>query len=119
MRQPETALGAGIAAPDLRPVVLVGDAAKFVDQLKALGITQFERIPATEIDLTETFAFVKLLGELGVKILNTTAGSPYYNPHIQRPAAYPPSDGYQPAHDPLKARGPARVAGMHRAQSFR
>ena len=41
------------------------------------------------------------LGELGVKILNTTAGSPYYNPHIQRPAAYPPSDGYQPAHDPL------------------
>jgi len=55
----------------------------------------------TEIDLTETFAFVKLLGELGVKILNTTAGSPYYNPHIQRPAAYPPSDGYQPAHDPL------------------
>ena len=55
----------------------------------------------TDIDLTETFAFVKLLGELGVKILNTTAGSPYYNPHIQRPEAYPPSDGYQPAHDPL------------------
>ena len=54
-----------------------------------------------DIDLTETFAFVRLLGELGVKILNTTAGSPYYNPHIQRPAAYPPSDGYQPAHDPL------------------
>lgn len=54
-----------------------------------------------EPDLTETFKFVNLLGELGVKILNTTAGSPYYNPHIQRPAAYPPSDGYQPAHDPL------------------
>jgi 2,4-dienoyl-CoA reductase-like NADH-dependent reductase (Old Yellow Enzyme family) len=36
-----------------------------------------------------------------VKIINLTAGSPYYNPHIQRPAAYPPSDGYQPAHDPL------------------
>ena len=55
----------------------------------------------TEIDLTEPLAFVQLLGELGVKILNTSAGSPYYNPHIQRPAAYPPSDGYQPAHDPL------------------
>jgi NADPH2 dehydrogenase len=38
---------------------------------------------------------------LGVKILNVTAGSPYYNPHIQRPAAYPPSDGYQPPEDPL------------------
>jgi len=36
-----------------------------------------------------------------VKIVNLSAGSPYYNPHIQRPAAYPPSDGYQPAHDPL------------------
>jgi 2,4-dienoyl-CoA reductase-like NADH-dependent reductase (Old Yellow Enzyme family) len=55
----------------------------------------------TKIDLTETFRFVDLLVELGVKILNTTAGSPYYVPHIQRPAAYPPSDGFQPAYDPL------------------
>ena len=54
-----------------------------------------------EYDLTETFQFAALVGELGVKILNLSAGSPYYNPHIQRPAAYPPSDGYQPAHDPL------------------
>lgn len=54
-----------------------------------------------EYDLTETFQFVELCVQLGVKILNLSAGSPYYNPHIQRPAAYPPSDGYQPAHDPL------------------
>ena len=54
-----------------------------------------------EADLSETFQFIQLCGELGVKLLNITAGSPYYNPHIQRPAAYPPSDGYQPAHDPL------------------
>ena len=54
-----------------------------------------------EYDLTETFKFADLCGELGVKLLNLSAGSPYYNPHIQRPAAYPPSDGYQPAHDPL------------------
>lgn len=54
-----------------------------------------------EYDLTETFAFLDLCAELGVKIVNLSAGSPYYNPHIQRPAAYPPSDGYQPAHDPL------------------
>lgn len=54
-----------------------------------------------EYDLTETFQFAELSAELGVKILNLSAGSPYYNPHIQRPAAYPPSDGYQPAHDPL------------------
>jgi NADPH2 dehydrogenase len=54
-----------------------------------------------EPDLRETFQFVEVCAKLGVKILNLTAGSPYYNPHIQRPAAYPPSDGYQPAHDPL------------------
>jgi 2,4-dienoyl-CoA reductase-like NADH-dependent reductase (Old Yellow Enzyme family) len=54
-----------------------------------------------EPDLAETFQFMELCASLGVKILNLTAGSPYYNPHIQRPAAYPPSDGYQPAHDPL------------------
>ena len=30
-----------------------------------------------------------------------TAGSPYYNPHIQRPALFPPSDGYLPPEDPL------------------
>jgi 2,4-dienoyl-CoA reductase-like NADH-dependent reductase (Old Yellow Enzyme family) len=52
-------------------------------------------------DLTETHQFAELCAELGVKLLNLSAGSPYYNPHIQRPAAYPPSDGYQPAHDPL------------------
>ena len=54
-----------------------------------------------EYDLTETFQFAEICAQLGVKILNLSAGSPYYNPHIQRPAAYPPSDGYQPAHDPL------------------
>ncbi len=30
-----------------------------------------------------------------------TLGSPYTCPHLQRPAAYPPSDGYLPARDPL------------------
>jgi NADPH2 dehydrogenase len=53
-----------------------------------------------EFDLTETFQFAELCVELGVKLLNLSAGSPYYNPHIQRPAAYPPSDGYQPPEDP-------------------
>ena len=38
------------------------------------------------------------------------AGSPYYNPHMQRPAMFPPLDGYEPPEDPL--RGVARqIAG--------
>jgi NADPH2 dehydrogenase len=65
-----------------------------------------------EHDLTETFQFADLCRELGIKLLNLSAGSPYYNPHIQRPAAYPPSDGYQPPEDPLV--GVARQMGVVR-----
>ncbi len=54
-----------------------------------------------EVDLTEVFAFFEMLRSLGITLVNVTAGSPYYNPHIQRPALYPPSDGYAPPEDPL------------------
>lgn len=50
---------------------------------------------------TEPDAFLAHLRTLGVRMVNVTLGSPYYNPHLQRPAAYPPSDGYQPFADPL------------------
>ncbi|MBK8033438.1 MAG: NADH:flavin oxidoreductase [Chloroflexi bacterium] len=53
------------------------------------------------IDLTETKAFLRLLEALDIRLVCLTAGSPYYNPHIQRPALFPPSDGYQPPEDPL------------------
>ena len=53
------------------------------------------------IDLTETYEFLSLLDQLGIRLVNITGGSPYYNPHIQRPALYPPSDGYAPPEDPL------------------
>jgi NADPH2 dehydrogenase len=45
---------------------------------------------------------LRMLRELDVRWICTTAGSPYYCPHLQRPAAFPPSDGYQPPEDPLK-----------------
>ena len=53
------------------------------------------------IDLSEPSRFMELLEELGIYLVCTTAGSPYYNPHIQRPAIFPPSDGYMPPEDPL------------------
>src|SRR5260221_1793911 len=74
------------------------DFARYLPYRYAFGVNQSHPV---EADLAETFQFAQLCGELGVKILNLSAGSPYYNPHIQRPAAYPPSDGYQPAYDPL------------------
>jgi 2,4-dienoyl-CoA reductase-like NADH-dependent reductase (Old Yellow Enzyme family) len=55
----------------------------------------------TEPDLREPIRFLSLLRDLGVKLVNVSAGSPYYNPHIQRPASYPPSDGYSAPEDPL------------------
>ncbi|MCG3158616.1 MAG: NADPH dehydrogenase [bacterium] len=54
-----------------------------------------------QIDLTEPRAFLDLLANLQIELVCVTAGSPYYNPHIQRPALFPPSDGYLPPEDPL------------------
>ncbi|MGD8598573.1 MAG: NADH:flavin oxidoreductase, partial [Anaerolineae bacterium] len=54
-----------------------------------------------QIDLTETIQFLTLLDDLGIELVNVSAGSPYYNPHIIRPALFPPSDGYAPPEDPL------------------
>jgi NADPH2 dehydrogenase len=42
-----------------------------------------------------------LIDLLAVDLLCVTAGSPYYCPHAQRPAWFPPSDGYSPPEDPL------------------
>jgi len=54
-----------------------------------------------EYDLSEPARFLSLLRDLDIRLVNISGGSPYYNPHIQRPALYPPSDGYQPPEDPL------------------
>lgn len=52
-------------------------------------------------EYSEPIKFVALCERLGLFMLNLTIGSPYYCPHLQRPAAYPPSDGYRPPRDPL------------------
>lgn len=57
--------------------------------------------PAYRYDLSETHRFLQLLEELEIPLVCISAGSPYYNPHIQRPALFPPSDGYLPPEDPL------------------
>jgi NADPH2 dehydrogenase len=54
-------------------------------------------------DLGETVLFLSLCRKLGIRLISVSAGSPYYNPHVQRPALYPPSDGYLPPQDPLFA----------------
>jgi len=53
-----------------------------------------------ELDLTEPLKLISELQDTGVKLINITAGSPYINPHINRPA-----DGeakkYTPPEPPL------------------
>lgn len=51
--------------------------------------------------MNELLEFVDLLDELGVSLVGSTFGSPYYNPHTQRPAAFAVSDGYLPPEEPL------------------
>jgi 2,4-dienoyl-CoA reductase-like NADH-dependent reductase (Old Yellow Enzyme family) len=58
------------------------------------------------IDLTEPLQLMRTLVEHGVAAINVSCASPYYNPHLMRPAIFPPIDGYQPPEDPL--------VGVHR-----
>jgi 2,4-dienoyl-CoA reductase-like NADH-dependent reductase (Old Yellow Enzyme family) len=53
------------------------------------------------VDLTEVHELCTRIEGLGVELLSVTAGSPYSCPHVQRPAYFPPSDGYLPPRDPL------------------
>jgi len=75
------------------------------------------------IDLTEAHALCDTLTALGVGLVSVTAGSPYYNPHVQRPAYFPPSDGYRPPEDPLVGvarhlAATAELAHAHPALAF-
>jgi len=54
-----------------------------------------------EAGLAEPRELLRLVQGLGVRWICVSGGSPYYNPHLQRPALFPPSDGYLPPEDPL------------------
>jgi len=83
-KDPATSLGRGMACE--------------LPYVHGFGVDQDE---PTKFDLSEPLQLLKRYEELGIELVNVTLGSPYYNPHLQRPAAYPPSDGYQPPEDPL------------------
>jgi 2,4-dienoyl-CoA reductase-like NADH-dependent reductase (Old Yellow Enzyme family) len=110
-----TVAGIRRAAPglDIGVRLSVFDVAPYIaDPVTGVGIVDPDRpLPyryafggdadGTGIDLTEPHEFCAHLIDLGVTMLCVTAGSPYYCPHVQRPAYFPPSDGYLPPRDPL------------------
>jgi NADPH2 dehydrogenase len=62
------------------------------------GLTESGGAPS----LDDAVAVLDMLQEMHVRWICITAGSPYYNPHAQRPALFPPLDGYLPPEDPLQ-----------------
>ncbi|HWA99400.1 MAG TPA: NADH:flavin oxidoreductase, partial [Pirellulales bacterium] len=101
---PELMVLVRLSAFDIPPFVTSRDRGRPMDYARLLPYTLAfgadERDPM-QIDFTEPIRLLELLRSLGVASVNVSCGSPYYNPHIQRPAIFPPSDGYQPPEDPL------------------
>lgn len=68
-------------------------------------------------NLSEAKKLLGLLASLGVRLVNVTASSPYYAPHLSRPALFPPCDGYLPPEDPLAGVGRLLAAAQELKQS--
>lgn len=84
--QKETETAIGVPRPYPRPYPY------------AFGVNEMDPL---QVDLTEPMMLVKLLQELGVKMVNTSMGSPYFNPHILRPFERPPIDAYEGPEHPI------------------
>ena len=101
---PNLEIGVRLSAFDLLPY-----RPKAEDDRIGVPVSEEEHYPfafgadhtGREIDLAEPLAFLELLPALEIELVCITGGSPYYTPHIQRPALFPPSDGYLPPEDPL------------------
>lgn len=52
-------------------------------------------------DLAEPLQLVQWLRHWGVCLINVSMGNPYANPHLVRPAEFPPTDGYHAPEHPL------------------
>jgi NADPH2 dehydrogenase len=83
-----------------RPTDLIGEPEDQSQLTTGFGVVDSD--DALDSALDDARAVLRMLDGLGVKWICVTAGSPYYNPHVQRPATFPPLDGYQPPEDPLR-----------------
>ncbi len=54
-----------------------------------------------QYDLTEPLQHARNLRDWGVQLISISLGNPYSNPHLVRPAEYPPVDGYFSPEHPL------------------
>ena len=109
-RRPGCVIGVRISAIDTVP--FKPDPARSEPGALGPGIPEDHPIPydygfgvdpqnPLEHDLGEPKALFEILRGLGIRLVNVSIASPYYNPHYIRPALYPPSDGYRPPEDPF------------------
>ena len=107
-RAPSLEIGVRVSVFDTIPFRRVADGAGGPEPYEGEYPYAFGGDPAHPVEvgraavhLKEAIAFLDRLRSLGIRLVSTSAGSPYYSPHIQRPALFPPSDGYLPPEDPL------------------
>ena len=98
---PGLALAVRLSAFDLVPHATGGDGRGVPEQAGRYRYAFGGDGTGLGVDLTEAHELVRLARGWGVDLVSVTAGSPYYCPHAQRPAWFPPSDGYRPPRDPL------------------
>ncbi len=100
---PDLGIGTRLSVVDSAPYVAGPDGVGTLDPLVTIPYPYAFGGDGTGsgFDLTEPHTLLDELDLLGVDMVCVTVGSPYANPHTQRPAYFPPSDGYQPPRDPL------------------
>jgi len=102
---PGLLIGVRLGASDLPPYVAdetgVGQPLDYQAHLPwQLGFGMSSDDPQ-QPDWSEPCQLLAWLQAWGVSLINLSVGTPYGSAHVQRPAAYPPSDGYWPPVDPL------------------
>lgn len=102
--QPALLIGVRLSAFDTAPITRPGlRGGAMLPPAEApydLGFGVDRQAPQ-RVDWSEALQVVSWLAQQGVTAVNVSGGCPYTNPHILRPAAFPPSDGYPPPEDPL------------------
>ena len=101
VRERAPGLAIGVRLSILDPGPYRADGGTGVGAPDPAAAPTFGPVGPTGADLSEPVEVLRMMAGLGVRLICTTVGSPYWSPHAQRPAWFPPSDGYTPPRDPL------------------
>jgi 2,4-dienoyl-CoA reductase (NADPH2) len=74
----------------------------FINSNNSWGLSRENNIRELEDDLMEPLKLINELIKLNVVLLNVSAGTPYYNPHISRPFEQSTLSSYKYEEHPLK-----------------